>query len=245
MIECENLCKIFSKDTGIRNINIKFEQGKVYGIVGYNGAGKTTLLRCIEGLYIPTSGKVYHDGISTTEGEKFLEHRRNIAYLPTDDYLYNKLTCIENIELATILRTGKKTISSTTKELISYLDVANYLDKRFCDCSTGMKKKVQIIISLIGDVKTLIWDEPNDGLDILTNIKIKKLIKYYKEKNFTILLSSHVVEFLENCIDFVILMKDGEIIEQLESKDISSLEELYIKHLNQDIIDMPFHSEVL
>jgi ABC-type multidrug transport system ATPase subunit len=236
---------MFSKNTGIKNINVKFEAGKVYGIVGYNGAGKTTFLRCVEGLYIPTSGNVYHDKTSTADEKKFWEHRMNIAFLPADDYLYTKLTCIENIELATILRTGKKEVAKATKELISYFEADTYLDKKFGDCSTGMKKKIQIIISLIGDVKTIIWDEPNDGLDILTNIKIKKLIRYYKDKNLTILLSSHVVEFLEDCIDFVILMKDGEVIEQLESKSINSLEELYVKYLNQSIIDVPFTSEVL
>lgn len=182
MIECKKLFKTFSEGAGIKNININFEPGKIYGIVGYNGAGKTTFLRCIEGLYIPSSGTVYHNNISSCDEKKFWKYRQKIAFLPTDDYLYNKLTCFENIELATILRTGTKTIGKSTKALITYLEADKYLDKRFCDCSTGMKKKIQIIISLIGDVNTLIWDEPNDGLDILTNIKLKKEQSYTSDR---------------------------------------------------------------
>lgn len=240
MIRCENLTKVFNEKAGIHAINLTFSPGKIYGIIGYNGAGKTTLLRCIEGLYVPTSGHVYHNDICTTQDREFLPYRRRIAFLPTEEYLYQKLTCRENIELATILRTGKKTLLAKTAELITYFEVHDYLDKRFCDCSTGMKKKVQIIISLIGEINTILWDEPNDGLDIISNMKIKNLLRYYKNKHTTILLSCHVIEFLHDFIDYCILIQDGAVIEETEADKISSLEELYLKHLNKDAIAFPF-----
>jgi ABC-type multidrug transport system ATPase subunit len=240
MIKCENLYKLFTANIGIKNINITFEPGTIYGIIGYNGAGKTTLLRCLEGLYIPTSGYVYHNAIPTTHHSKFVKSREKISYLPTDEYLYKKLTCLENIELATILRTGKKKIEQKTQDLIIYFDVKSYINKKFGDCSTGMRKKIQIIISLIGNINTLIWDEPDDGLDILTKIKLKKLIRYYKENNITVLVSSHVLEFLEGIADRIVLIKDGEIIEQVDAIDVTSLENLYLKHLPEEIPDVPF-----
>jgi ABC-type multidrug transport system ATPase subunit len=83
------------------------------------------------------------------------------------------LTCIENIELATILCTGKNKLLAETEELLDYFETRDFLGKRFCDCSTGMKKKIQIIASLVGDIDTIIWDEPNDGFDIISNMKIK------------------------------------------------------------------------
>jgi ABC-type multidrug transport system ATPase subunit len=242
MIKCENLSKLFSPETGIKNINITFEPGIIYGIIGYNGAGKTTLLRCLEGLYAPTSGYVCHDGVLTTQYKKFVENRKNISFLPTEEYLYKKLTCLENIELSTILRTGKKKIEKKTLDLINYFDAAPYLNKTFGDCSTGMKKKVQIIISLIGRIETLIWDEPNDGIDILTTIKLKKLIQYYKKNNITVLITSHVVEFLAGVADYIILIKDGEIVEQTDLINVTSLEDLYLKHLPEEIPDVPFNS---
>lgn len=240
MIRCENLCKFFSPGMGIKNINIVFEPGAVYGIMGYNGAGKTTLLRCLEGLYAPTSGHVYHNEVSTTHYKQFAAIRKNIAFLPTDEYLYKKLTCLENMELAAILRTGTKKLEQKTLSLIKYFDVEPYLNKMFEDCSTGMKKKTQIIISLIGHIDTLIWDEPNDGLDILTNIKLKKLIRYYKQSNITTLLTSHVPEFLKDVADYIILLKDGEIVEQANVIDAASLEDLYLKHLPGGTPDAPF-----
>jgi ABC-type multidrug transport system ATPase subunit len=105
-----------------------------------------------------------------------------------------------------------------------------------------MKKKVQIIISLIGRIETLIWDEPNDVIDILTNIKLKKLIQYYKKNNITVLITSHVVEFLAGIADYIILIKDGEIVEQTDLTNVTSLEALYLKHLPEEIPDVPFNS---
>jgi ABC-type multidrug transport system ATPase subunit len=240
VIVCKNLTKDFDGKSGIYDINLQFSPGILYGIIGYNGAGKTTLLRCIEGLYLPASGHVYHNDIDTKTENEFLHPRRKIAYLPTEEYLYKKLTCMENIELATILRTGKNKLTNETMELIDYFDARDFLNKRFCDCSTGMKKKIQIIISLIGEIDTIIWDEPNDGLDIISNLKIKSLLNYYKSQNITILLSCHVIEFLNDFIDYCIIIQDGKIIEEQEAKNIKSFEELYLKHIDKNKIAYPF-----
>jgi ABC-type multidrug transport system ATPase subunit len=232
MIICENLTKLFNANSGIRDINLQFMPGIIYGIIGYNGAGKTTLLNCIEGLYVPTSGAVFHDGVKTTTEDDFVSYRRKIAFLPSDDYLYPRLTCAENIELVTILKTGKNKLSHETQELIRHFEIDKYIHKRFNECSTGMKKKVQIVVSLIGEIDTIIWDEPDDGLDIVSNIKIKNLLKFYKTKNMTILFSSHVLEFLDDFIDHCVILHEGEVIENTDIKNIESLEKLYTKNLS-------------
>jgi len=240
MIICENLTKLFDTNSGIKNINLQFSTGIIYAVIGYNGSGKTTLFNCIEGLYNPTSGFVSHNNIKTTNENDFLPYRRKIAFLPTDEYLYPQLTCLENIELATILRTGKNKILDQTEKLIKYFEIDKYLQKRFKDCSTGMKKKVQIVISLIGDIDTIIWDEPNDGLDIVSNMKIKNLLKYYKEKNITIIFSSHVIEFLDNFVDHCVLLNEGEVIENNSIENIGSLEKLFIKNVSENNIELNF-----
>jgi ABC-type multidrug transport system ATPase subunit len=234
MILCENLSKIFWSNTGIKNVNLNFEQGIIYGIIGYNGAGKTTLFNCIEGIYIPTSGFITHNNIKTTNEKDFLPYRRKIAFLPNEDYLYPNLTCMENIELATILKTGKNKILNETNELLRYFEINNYLHKKFKECSTGMKKKVQMVISLIGEIDTIVWDEPNNGLDIVSNIKITNLLNHYKSKNKTILFSSHVIEFLENFVDHCVLLNEGEVVENNNIKNIGSLENLFLKYLSKN-----------
>jgi len=249
MIECVNLTKIFAGNTeskevcGIRNVNLKFEEGIIYGVIGYNCAGKTTLFNCVEGLYTPTSGFVYHNGVKTTDDREFLPYRRKIAFLPGDEYLYPGLTCLENIQLAVILKTGRKELHGDTIELIKYLEIDKYQDKRFKECSSGMKKKTQIVISLIGDIDTIIWDEPNNGLDIISNIKIKNILKYYKSKNVTILFSSHVIEFMENFIDTFILLREGEVIENNDNNNIISPRELLLGNTGQDFSFAPFKKE--
>ena len=240
VIACEHLTKLFDAESGIKNVNLRFLPGIIYGIIGYNGAGKTTLLNCIEGLYVPTSGSVTHNDIRTTNEKEFMPYRRKIAFLPTDDYLYPQLTCIENIELATILRTGKNKLLKETNELIRHFEIDKFLHKRFVDCSTGMKKKTQLVASLIGEIDTIIWDEPDDGLDIISNMKIKELLKYYKSKNITILFSCHVIEFLDGFIDHCILLKEGEVVENTAIQNIPSLEKLYLGYLSSDILSSPF-----
>ena len=84
MIICNDLSKLFDNNTGIKNVNISFSPGTIYGIIGYNGSGKTTLLRCIEGLYYPTSGSVVHNDISTKQEKEFVDIRKNISFLPTE-----------------------------------------------------------------------------------------------------------------------------------------------------------------
>jgi len=238
MIICEHLTKLFNANSGIKDINLQFSPGIIYGIIGYNGAGKTTLLNCIEGLYVPTSGFVSHDNDKTTNDKDFLHCRRKIAFLPSEDYLYPKLTCMENIELATILKTGRNKLLHETEELIRFFEINSYLHKNFKDCSTGMKKKVQIVVSLIGEIDTIIWDEPNNGLDIVSNMKIKNLLKHYKSKNVTILFSSHVIEFLNNFVDHCILLNEGNIIENKDVKDIGSFETLFLNNLPQNILSI-------
>jgi len=236
MIICEHLTKLFNANSGIKDINLQFSPGIIYGIIGFNGAGKTTLLNCIEGLYLPTSGFVSHDNIKTTNDKDFLNCRRKIAFLPSDDYLYPGLTCMENIELSTILKTGRNKLLHETEELIRFFEIGSYLHKNFKDCSTGMKKKVQIVACLIGEIDTIIWDEPNDGLDIVSNMKIKNLLKAYKSKNVTILFSSHVIEFLNDFVDHCILLNEGNIIENKDVQDIGSLEKLFLNNLPQNIL---------
>jgi len=238
MIVCEHLTKLFNANSGIKDINLQFSPGIIYGIIGYNGAGKTTLLNCIEGLHVPTSGFVSHDNVKTTNDKDFLHCRRKIAFLPSDDYLYPQLTCMENIELSTILKTGKNKLLHETEELIRFFEIESYLNKNFKDCSTGMKKKVQIVVSLIGEIDTIIWDEPNNGLDIVSNMKIKNLLKAYKSKNVTILFSSHVIEFLNDFVDHCILLNEGNIIEDKDVKDIGSLETLFLNNLPQNILSI-------
>ena len=231
LILCENLTKLFDENSGIKNINLKFERGMIYGIIGGNGSGKTTLLNCIAGLYIPASGSVYFNSVKTTNEKEFLPYRRNMAFLPADDYLYPRLTCIENIELATIIKTGKNRLLKETQELIKYFEADTFLHKKFIHCSAGMRKKVQIIASLIGEIDTIIWDEPNDGLDLLSNIKIKELIKNYKSKNTVIVFSCHVIEFMNGFIDHCIILKEGNVAENTAVNNIESLEKLYLGHI--------------
>ena len=149
--------------------------------------------------------------------------------------LLHKGEVIENNDIQNIGSLEKLFLKNIPEnELIRYFETDEYLHKKFKECSTGMKKKVQMIISLIGEIDTIIWDEPNNGLDIVSNIKIKNLLNHYKSKNITILFSSHVIEFLENFVDHCILIHKGEVIENNDIQNIGSLEKLFLKNIPEN-----------
>jgi len=101
-----------------------------------------------------------------------------------------------------------------------------------------LERQARDIDNLLGDISPLLpyFDTKNDGLDIISNIKIKNLLKYYKEKNIIILLSSHVIEFMDNFIDYCVLLQEGEIIDDRNMQSIASLEKLFLKNLSNDAV---------
>jgi len=91
-----------------------------------------------------------------------------------------------------------------------------------------MRKKLQLILSLTGEVDTILWDEPNDGLDLLANLKLKKLLEWYKGRGATILISCHVLEFLRDFIDEAVILREGRVAARVTGRDQAALEEVYL-----------------
>ncbi len=230
MIVCDALSKLFPNSRGIFDIELRLEPGTIYGIVGANGAGKTTLLRCLNGLALPTSGTVRRGGADIWDHVGFSTVRRTTSYVPTEDYFYEKLSCRENIELAAILRTKKRTLPAAVEALLDYFELRSVLDGRFGDCSTGERKKAQVVGSLVSPVDTLIWDEPNDGIDILSNMKLKRLLERYRDAGKYVIVSSHVIEFLDDLVDRLILLHDGRVVAEASRYEVDSLRDFYLAH---------------
>ena len=208
MIEVINLSKKFGNKQVLRNVNLCFEQGKVYGIVGENGAGKTTLFRCIAGLE-EFEGEIRSD-------EKPLKN--HLGFLLTEPYFFPKITGREYIQL----------LCNARQKKITGIDSRNVfdlpLDEFAATYSTGMRKKLAITAILLQDNSCLILDEPFNGVDIQSNIVIAEIIHRLKGLDKTVIISSHIFSTLSDTCDEIHLLKNGEFLKTVMKEDFSLLE---------------------
>ena len=208
MIKIEKLSKYFGKKQVLNNIDLEFNKGKVYGIVGENGAGKTTLFRCISGLE-SYKGNVMSD---------FKKLKDHLGLLLTEPFFFSKITGKEYIQLLTNARQIKQ--SNIKDKNIFDLPLNQYASTY----STGMKKKLALTAILLQENDVFILDEPFNGVDIQSNLIITEIIKKFKELEKTVIISSHIFSTLADTCDEIYLMKNGEIVQKVAQRDFNKLE---------------------
>ena len=206
IIECKNIIKKFDNNLIIKGINYKFEEGKIYGLYGLNGSGKSVFLKLICGFYIPTSGEILYNGINLNNKKEFCNEIRALIEKPS---FFSDLTGYENLKL---LANIQKKISD--KEIMEALDIVNLInekDKRYNNYSLGMKQKLGIAQAIMEKTKFIVLDEPFNGIERDTVIKIKDYLKSLKDNGVTIVISSHIKEDLSEVVDEMIYFEDGAI----------------------------------
>jgi ABC-2 type transport system ATP-binding protein len=208
MLILENLSKSFGSNKVLKNINITFEKGKVYGIVGENGSGKTTLFNCISELE-------NFEGIIKDDYEK---RKNTLGFLQTEPYFFSKITGKEYLQLLCNARNVE--IENLEDKNIFDLPLNQYASTY----STGMKKKLALTAILIQKNNLFILDEPFNGVDIQSNIIITEIIHRLKELNKTVIISSHIFSTLNETCDAIFVLKNGEISEKVLKEDFKKLE---------------------
>lgn len=230
IIETKNLTKKYKHNTALNNINLKLEKGKVYGFIGKNGAGKTTFIRMITGLAFPTSGELSLFGNSREK--ELQEARRKIGALVEGPSLYPFMSAKENLK-AQQIQLGKED-EREIGELLDLVGLSGVGNKKARNFSLGMKQRLGIAMSLIGNPDFLIWDEPINGLDPEGIKEIRILIDALNKKGKTLLISSHILGELEStATDFIIIDK-GKIIENISKDELLNKRREYIDIVTSD-----------
>jgi len=193
MIKIEGLSKKYGENQVLKNINLNFEIGKVYGIVGENGAGKTTLFNCLVGLE-------NYEGTISSSFKKLKDH---VGYLQTESHFFSKITGEEYIQFFANARNIK--IKNIKEKNIFDLPLNQYASTY----STGMKKKLALTAILIQNNDFFILDEPFNGVDIQSNMIISEIIFKLKSLGKTILLSSHIFDTLAKTCDEIHVLDNG------------------------------------
>jgi len=192
-----DLNKTYKDQKILKNISLNFEQGKVYGLLGKNGAGKSTLIKLIIGLKKITSGSVICES--------------KISYLPENICLYSHLTAKENLKVMS--NYSKKNSKPDFNKILEEVSLHNTSKKNVTDFSLGMKRRLQLAMTLyIGLQEIIILDEPTNGLDLIGLDWLRKKIKLLRAEGKTIIIASHSFKELEELITDYIILDNGEIV---------------------------------
>jgi ABC-2 type transport system ATP-binding protein len=208
MIETIDLNKKFGQKTALKNINLRFEKGKVYGIVGENGAGKTTLFRCMAGLES-------FEGSINSDKQPLKNH---LGLLLTEPFFLTKMTGREYVQLLCNAR-GIKLEKMDERNIFELP-----LDQYATTYSTGMKKKLAITALLFQGNDYFILDEPFNGVDIQSNIVITEIIHTLKKLDKIVLISSHIFSTLKDTCDEIYLLHAGELVKSVQKEQFGELE---------------------
>lgn len=210
----KNLLKPRYKEfKAVKGINFKIEQGELVGYIGENGAGKSTTIKMLTGLLTPTSGKVLVDGI--IPNEKRIQNNQNIgAVFGQKTQLWWDLPVIESFRLIKkMYQIPENEYRKNLKKFTNLLELEELLEKQVKNLSLGQKMRCEIAATFLHNPKIVYLDEPTIGLDVLVKENIRNFIKEInKEKNTTVILTTHDLKDIEDVCDRIILLDRGQII---------------------------------
>lgn len=225
ILKTYNITKKYGNQVAVNNVNMTIRKGEIYGFIGQNGAGKTTLIRLITGLIHKTGGEI--ELLGATGENELNKSRTMVGSLIETPSFYTNMTARENLEVSRLVRNipGKKCIDEVL-ELVGLKDVEKKKVKNF---SLGMRQRLGIANAIMGNPKLLILDEPINGLDPMGIVEIRELLKKInKEKDMTILISSHILSELSELATTYGIISNGKLIEEITAEELAEKCRQYI-----------------
>jgi len=244
IIETTNLTKRYGRQTAVNGLSLKVKEGEIFGFLGPNGAGKTTTLLMLLGLSRPSEGSATVCGLNPLRMAK--EVKRHVGYLPENVGFYGDMDAVQSLEYVADLN-GFKKVGAREKidELLEMVGLKEEARKKTAAFSRGMKQRLGVAEVLIKDPKVLFLDEPTLGLDPEGAIQLINLIQSLnREKNITVLLSSHNLHQVQKMSHRVGIMIGGNLIAEGSIDSLAeekfgvgekeySLEEIYMKYFQE------------
>lgn len=241
MIELKNISKKYKKDKNvIENLNLKIDNGEIFGFLGPNGAGKTTTIKMMTGILEIDEGDIFIDDISITKNP--LEAKKRIGLVPDNPDVFLKLKGIEYLNfIADVYEVSTEERVKKIKELSNKFEIENVLNNKIESYSHGMRQKLLIIGALLHNPKNWILDEPLTGLDPKSSFELKKLMREHVNENNAVFFSTHVLEVAEKLCDKIGIIDNGKLLfvgtyEEMKNKlkENKSLEELFMEIIKND-----------
>ena len=232
-IEVINLSKSYNSKEAVRNINFKVGENEIIGLLGPNGCGKTTTIAMILGLLKPSQGEVLINGLDIESNKIALLHKMN--FISPYIELPKKLTVKQNLIVYGKLYSVKN-LRDRIEFLANKLRLEDLLNKKSGELSSGQKNRVSLAKALINDPSVLLLDEPTASLDPETADFVRTFLESYKkEKKISVLLASHNMSEVERLCNYILMMKNGIIIDQgkpielIKKHGRKNMEEVFLK----------------
>ncbi len=210
MISVEGLSKRFGEVTAVDGVSFAARDGEVTGLLGPNGAGKTTTLRMLYGLMRPDGGRMAVDGVDAAADPAGVRARMGV--LPDAHGLYQRLTAREHLRYFGRLRgLAGAALERRVEELVELLDMGAIAGRRAQGFSHGERTKVSLGRALVHDPRTVLMDEPTNGLDVGSTRAVRGLIRRMREEGRCVLFSSHIMQEVAALCDRIVILAEGRV----------------------------------
>ena len=231
VIYARELRKKYADREVVRGINLSVSKGECFGILGPNGAGKTTIVKMIFGLSPITSGTLLVLGLDVNGNQR--EIKRHLGVVSQEDHLDTDLNVGENLEVfARYYGMSSAASREHVKQLLDFMDLSDRFKSKVHELSGGMKRRLSIARSLINNPVLLILDEPTTGLDPHARRLVWQMLRSIKEKQITMLLTTHYLEEASILCDRLVIIDDGVILDEGEPRFLVE------KHAGEEVLEL-------
>lgn len=207
LVEVKAVTKRYGATVAVNDVSLTIQAGETYALVGANGAGKSTLIRSIVGITVPDAGEVFVCGEDTRRHGA--RAKRHIGYLPEELTLYEQLTGREYLRLVAGLKGAD---ARHVPEALDFFELERVAGKWIGGYSLGMRKKLGLAAAMIGEPRVLVLDEPLNGLDVEMMRKLRERLIALALAGRALVISSHVMDFVERTADRVGIMSGGRLV---------------------------------
>ena len=231
VIATYGLTKKFDHQIAVNEVDLQIQTGEVFGLIGVNGAGKTTLIKMLAAAVEPSCGEIYLQGDRLLLDNSSSMLKQRIGYLPDDYPLYDDLTVWDYLDyFARLYRLSPTRRRRRIYEVLELIQLGNKRKSQIATLSRGMKQRLSLARTIIHEPIILLLDEPVSGLDPISRMQFREIIKVLQEAGMTILISSHVLSDLAELCTSIGIMEFGFLVET------ASLADIYARLSNQYLI---------
>lgn len=221
LVEIKQVTKEFHKQKALNQVSLNIPKNCVYGLLGPNGAGKSTLLKSLTGIMRQTEGEILFDGHRWSRKDL-----NEIGALVETPPIYENLSAWENLKVRALLL-GLP--DGRIEEVLRIVGLKNTGRKKAGAFSLGMKQRLGIAIALLNHPKLLVLDEPVNGLDPVGIQELREMIRRFPEEGITVLISSHILSEIEQTVDYIGIIVEGEVHYEGSISECDNLEALFME----------------
>lgn len=246
-ISIQQLVKSYEDKIVLNDLSLEVPDGSIFGLIGPNGAGKSTLIGVLTGLLSYEGGTIRINGLELTS-ENELEIKRQISSVLQPPLLFEQFSSMEFIEyVCDIYDINKEGLVEKAYSLMDFFEIKDFAKIKVNKLSSGSRKKLAFVTSVLVEPRVMLLDEPFEAVDVISIERMKTVIRKLKAKGVTIIITSHILEVVENLCDDIAILHNGHItayLDQVSRKELqkdSSLHEIFEKYVQvehkDDIVD--------